>query len=71
MAQKSSGGGPRAALNKEDLAVLEQEVNLYNPVGQSEVDGVVRSWFRVYHSVVLLAAAMDAPQSRSLNKLDD
>ncbi len=68
MAPKNGGGGPKAVMTPAELEALETEVNDYSLIGQPGVDQAVRTWFRVYHSAVLLAAAMDPPQNHPLNE---
>jgi hypothetical protein len=68
MPQKNSYSGPKAVMTPAELKALETEVDDYSPVGQPGVDQAVRTWFRVYHSAVLLAAAVDQPQNHPLNK---
>jgi hypothetical protein len=71
MPQKNSHAGPKAVMTKSELEALEAEVNDYSPVRQPGVDQAVRTWFRVYHSAVLLTAAMDLPQTHPLNEVDN
>jgi hypothetical protein len=68
MPTKTSSTGPKAVMTPVELKALETEVDDYNPVRQPGVDRAVRTWFRVYHSTVLLAAAMDQPQNHPLNE---
>jgi hypothetical protein len=68
MPAKNSHAGPKAVMTPAELKAFETEVDDYSPVGQPGVDQAVRTWFRVYHSTVLLAAAMDPSQNHSLNE---
>jgi hypothetical protein len=68
MPTKNSASGPKAVVSPAELEILETETDDYSPVGQPGVDRAVRTWFRVYHSTVLLEAAMDRPQNHPLNE---
>ena len=71
MASKSSGGGRKGLVKWNDEGqplhwqiklptVLDREKNYYErqaAVGEPEIDNVVRTWFKVYHSLVWLVAA--------------
>jgi hypothetical protein len=79
--KNGGGGGPMGAVKTDDsmgvsnvglLAILAQEVKDYDKVKQPEdgrdvVDDAIHTFFRVYHSLDLIAAAIDPPATHCVN----
>ena len=82
MGSKNSGGGPKWVVRQERLSealqfeqqiketlckLLEEDGNQEAISQYEEVTGAIKTWFRMYHSVVLLVAAMQPPAIHPVN----
>ncbi len=74
MGNKNSHTGPIWVVTKQNLLdMLPQEVAAYTRQAIQEqpvIDGVVDTWGKIYHTLVWLAAAKDAPGPNELIELD-